>query len=182
MIARLSAFLLFFAFALPLLADEEAAPQPTPKPGFFHRIINVFHKDKAPDKTSTPKKAGKGEKKLLLTLDFSPQPVKLSQGREIRVTLVLTNKTDKLVQLTFPTTQRIEVLLRNEAGKIVTQWSEEQSFNNDAGYVTIDPGEHVQYSVSISGRDLVAGKTFTIEGFFPNYESLRVTRDFVPER
>ena len=65
---------------------------------------------------------------------------------------------------------------------MVTQWSEEQSFSNDSGYVTINPGEHVLYKVTISGRDLVAGKTYTIEGFFPNYENLRVTKEFVPQR
>jgi hypothetical protein len=168
--------LLLLACFHPLLADEETAPAPTPTPGFFHRIINVFHKDKAAEERAQK------EKKLDLTLDFSPQPVKLSEGKEIQVTLVLTNRTGRFAQFTFPTTQRIEVLLRNHAGKLVTQWSEEQSFTNDPGYVTINPGEHVQYTVNISGRDLVPGQTYTIEGFFPNYENLRVTRDFVPQR
>ena len=180
MIVRISALLLLLAFIQPLAANEEtAAPQPTPTPGFFHRVVsavNIFHKDK-------PKaKAAKDEKKLELSLDYAPQPVKLAEGKELRVTLVLTNKTGKFVQLTFPTTQRIEVLLRNDAGKIITQWSEEQSFANDPGYVTVNPGEHVQYAVNISGRDLVPGKTYTIEGFFPNYDDLRVTKEFVPQR
>lgn len=176
MIVRHATLLLLLACVHPLFADEETAPSPTPTPGFFHRIINVFHKDKAAEE------AAQKAKKLDLTLDFSPNPVKLSEGNEIQVTLVLTNKTGKFVQLTFPTSQRIEVLLRDHTGKLVTQWSEEQTFTNDPGYVAINPGEHVQYTVNISGRDLVAGKTYTIEGFFPNYENLRVTRDFVPQR
>lgn len=175
MILRLTVLLLLMASARPLLADEEN-PQasPTPKPGIFHRIINVFHKDNG----DVPAK----EKKLALSLDFAPQPVKLSDGKEIQVTLTLTNDTGRFVQLDFPTTQRVEVLLRNETGKLVTQWSEQQSFTNDPGYVSINPGEHVQYAVSISGRDLVAGKAYTIEAFFPNYENIRATRDFVPQR
>lgn len=176
MIARLTALLLVLATIQPLAADEEPTPSPTPKPGLLHRMINVFHKDNAADA------AAKKEKRLILTLSYTPDPVKLSAGKEIQVTVRLTNKTEKLVQLTFPTTQRIEVLLRNAAGKIVTQWSEEQSFTNDPGYVTINPGEHVEYVVRISGRDLVAGRTYTIEGFFPNYENLRATTNFIPER
>jgi hypothetical protein len=173
MIVRLIVTLLAIAFVQAAFANEESpAPQPTPTPGLWHRILHPFHKDKkAPE-----------EKKLVLAVVFSPQPVKLSQGRELQVTLVLTNKTGKFVQLAFPTTQRIEVLLRNGAGKMVTQWSEEQTFANDPGYVAINPNESVQYTAHISGRDLVAGKPYTIEGFFPNYENLRATKSFVPEK
>jgi len=174
MIVRIITFLILIACVRPLFADEENAPAATPPPSIFHRIIHVFHRDKVDPKTK--------DKKLVLTMDFTPQPVKLTEGNKIQVTLLLTNKTGRFVQLDFPTTQRIEVLLHNQAGKLVTQWSEEQSFTNDAGYVTLDPDEHVEYSVTISGRDLVAGKTYTLEGFFPNYENLRVTRDFVPQR
>jgi hypothetical protein len=174
MIVRIITLLLLMACVRPLLADEENTPAPTPTPGIFHRIIHIFHKDNGGD----PKAK---EKKLELTLDFTPQPVKLSAGKEIQVTLVLTNKTGKFVRLDFPTTQRFEVVLRNQAGKLLTQWSEEQSFANNPGYVTLDPNEHVQYALAISGRDLVAGRTYTIEGFFPNYENLRVARDFVPQ-
>ena len=177
MSVRIIAFLMLLASIHPLFAEEESAtPTPTPRPGIFHRIVNVFHKDK-------PAKDAKGkDKKLELSLDYSPQPMKLSEGNKIQVTVRLTNKTGKFAQLDFPSTQRIEVLLRNQAGKMVTQWSEEQSFSNDPGYVTINPGEHVEYTVTISGRDLVAGKTYTIEAFFPNYENLRTTRAFVPQR
>ena len=173
MTVRIAVFLLLISWALPLFANEENAAPPTPTPGIFHRIVNIFHKDKGDARAK--------DKKLELALNFSPDPVKLSAGKEIQVTLVLTNRTGRFVQLDFPTTQRIEVLLRNQAGKLVTQWSEEQTFANNPGYITIDPGEHVQYTVSISGRDLVPNRTYTIEGFFPNYENLRVTRDFVPQ-
>jgi hypothetical protein len=177
MSVRIIAVLILLASVHPLLAEEDAAtPTPTPRPCILHRIVNVFHKDKAAEE------ARKKAKKLELTVEITPQPVKLSDGNKIQVTVRLTNKTDKFVQLEFPTTQRIEVLLRNPAGKLVTQWSEEQSFTNDPGYVTLDPNEHVEYTVTISGRDLVAGKPYTIEAFFPNYENLRVTRDFVPVR
>jgi hypothetical protein len=179
MIVRIVAFLLFIASIQPLLADEENPQSPTPRPGILHRMLNVFHKGKPAGKALDPKEKNKS---LVLSLSFAPQPVKLSEGNKIQVMLQLTNGTGKFVQLDFPTTQRIEVLLRNQAGKIVSQWSEEQAFSNDAGYITLDPGEHVEYTVTLSGRDLVAGKTYIIEGFFPNYENLRVSKEFVPVR
>ena len=110
MIVRTITLLLLLAWVCPLLADEENTPAATPAPGIFHRIIGVFHKSK--DKDAEAK-----DKKLELTISFAPDPVKLSQGREIQVTLMLTNRTGKFVQLDFPTTQRFEVLLRNQAGE-----------------------------------------------------------------
>lgn len=178
MIFRTVALLLLLTLGNSLFAEEETSPAPTPKPGIVHRVINFFHKDK----TKAASKETKDGKRLDLAMTISPQPLKLSDTHEISVTLTLTNNTDKLTQLDFPTTQRVEVLLRNEAGKMVTQWSENQSFSNDPGYVTINPREHVEYTVSISGRDMVAGKTYTIEGFLPNYDKLRVTKTIIPER
>ena|ERR1700677_1536515 len=178
MIVRIAVSLLFIATLRPALADEENPQAPTPRPSIVHRIFSVFHKDKPADAQDPKIK----EKKLVVSMSFIPQPVKLSEGNKLQVMLQLTNMTGKFVQLDFPTTQRIEVLIRNQAGKIVSQWSEEQSFSNDPGYITLDPGEHVEYAVTLSGRDMVAGKPYTLEGFFPNYENLRVTREFIPER
>lgn len=183
MIVRTVAVLLLLSGIHPLLAEEESSPTPTPRPGLFHRMVNsvnVFHKDKTGDANKPSKKDKNG--KMELALQVSPDPVKLSEGSKIEVTVILTNKSGKMVQLQFPTTQRVEVLLRNGAGKLVTQWSEEQSFSNDPGYVTIDNGERVQYTVTISGRDMAVGQPYTIEGFFPNYVNLRATKTIIPQK
>lgn len=174
------AFLLLLALAGSVFAEEEGTPSATPSPGFFKRAVsavNPFHKkDRAPEDKTGKTRA----KKLELTMEITPQPLKLSETHEIQVKLVLTNNSRQIVQLDFPTTQRIEVLLRNQAGKLVAQWSEEQSFVNDPGYVTINPREHVEYTASVSGRDMVAGQSYTVEGFFPNFEELKVSKTIVP--
>jgi hypothetical protein len=121
-------------------------------------------------------------RKFAAALDISPLPLKLSQTRQIKVTLVLTNKSSSFVHLEFPTTQRIEILIRNKAGKLVTQWSEDQSFANEPSYIAINPGERVEYSESISTREMTAGQQYTIEGFFPNYDELRTSKTIVPEQ
>ena len=96
--------------------------------------------------------------------------------------MTLANKGKKLVQLEFPTTQRIEVLVQNKAGKRVVQWSEDQAFTAEPTLVAINPGERLEYSANVPTRDLAAGETYTLEAFFPNYETLRKTRDLTPEK
>ena len=102
--------------------------------------------------------------------------------RSLKVTLQLVNKGRKMAQLEFPTSQRIEVLVKNAAGKTVEQWSEDQAFTNDPTVETINPGERLEYSASIATRDLAAGQSYTIEAFFPNYEPLRTSKTLVPEK
>ncbi len=117
-----------------------------------------------------------------MTVRVEPLPVMLSETRQLKVTLQLVNKGKKLAQLEFPTTQRIEVLVRNSLGKMVEQWSEDQSFAQELTLVAVNPGERLEYSVSVSTRDLVAGQSYTVEAFFPNYEQLKATKAFIPEK
>lgn len=121
-------------------------------------------------------------KHLLLTMKLEPLPLKLGETRQLKVTLQLTNKSKKFVQLEFPTTQRIEVLVKQKDGKLVEQWSEDQSFSGEPSLVTINPGERLEYAVSVATRDMVAGEPFVIEAFFPNYEALRVEQAITPEK
>ena len=123
-----------------------------------------------------------GNKKLMLSMTVEPQPLKLAETRQMKVTMQVANKSSKLVQLEFPTTQRIEVLVRHASGKLVEQWSEDRSFANEPGMVSINPGERLEYAATLSTRDLAAGESYTVEALFPNYEALRLQRTVVPEK
>ncbi len=157
------------AFALPLgLHAAEEAPAPTPKPGMWQRMLHPFGGPKAPHE--------KGQvtfKQLEMGLKVEPSPVKVSDNRQIKVTLTLTNRGGKMVQLDFPSSQRVEVLLKRKDGKTIEQWSQDQAFNNEPSMVTINSKERLEYSVNVATRDMVAGETYTVEGFFPNYDPLR---------
>ena len=111
-----------------------------------------------------------------------PLAPKLGDTRQLTVTLRLENKGKRLVQLDFPTTQRIEVLVRNTAGKLVEQWSEDQAFQNEPGLVAINPRERLEYTATVSTRDFAADQDYIVEGFFPNYENLRATVKVTPVR
>lgn len=119
--------------------------------------------------------------RLALTMKLAPQPVKLSDDRQINVTVQLENISKHFVQLEFPSTQRIEILVRDDKDKLVTQWSEDRAFETGITYVGINPGERLEYATNVSTRDLEAGKRYTILGFFPQYDTLRAEKTITPE-
>ncbi len=161
--------LLAVAAPLDLLAAEEA-PAPTPKPSLLNRLIHPFGGSKAKAKAPVTT-----FRQLEMGLLVDPNPVKLTDHRQVKVTLTLTNRGGKMQQLDFPTSQRVEVLLKNKDGKTIEQWSQDQAFTNEPTLVTINPKERLEYSVNVATRDMAAGETYTVEGFFPNFDQLRKT-------
>jgi hypothetical protein len=123
---------------------------------------------------------GKEWKNLVPTISIDPTPLKLSEVRSMKVTLQLANRGKKLAQLEFPTTQRIEILLKDASGKLIERWSEDQAFENEPTVVAINPAERLEYTATVATRDLQAGQTYTVEGFFPNYEQLRAVKPLTP--
>ena len=170
---------LLAALALPAHAAEEAPPAP-PKPGMMHRLLHPFGGSAAPEPAA--KKKDVSLTGLEMSVALEPVALKLSESHTVKVTVTLANKGKKLIQLGFPTTQRIEVLVKNKAGKRVVQWSEDQAFTNEPTLVAINPGERLEYSANVPTRDLVAGETCTLEAFFPNFDTLRKTRELTPEK
>ena len=185
-------------------AHAEDAPPPTPKPGLLSRTwtstkklnplpaigklnpmptigkLNPFgHKNEA---QQAGKQVAAMFKGLAMTMSVEPAAPNLGEHKQIAVTLRLQNKGKKLVQLDFPTTQRIEVLVKNSIGKTVEQWSEDQAFQNEPSLVTINPGERLEYNATIATRDFAAGQEYTVEGFFPTYDMLRSSVKMVPVR
>jgi hypothetical protein len=174
-VAALLFALLFFTSAAR--ATEES------KPGWWTRTLRFFHLARHSE-NNDGNRATVRLKELALTMQLSPLPLKLSDTRQLKVTLLLANRSSgRFVHLQFPTTQRFEILIHDtERNKLVTQWSEDQSFSNEPAYVTINPGERVEYNAVISTRDLVAGRAYTVEAFFPNFDKLRIQQAIVPEK
>jgi hypothetical protein len=131
-------------------------------------------KTDAPAKIKDPKLRG-----LTLTLEISPQPVKLSEVRQLDVRATLANQGKKEVELSFGTDQRIEIYLMNSADVILTKWSENHAIEQKPGTVLINPQEHIEYNEKISTRELTRDKVFVAEVFFPQYPELRVRQKFM---
>lgn len=167
---RLTCFLIALALATPLSAQE-----PTPgKRSWWSRLLNPFQSSNpAPDYKDARLRG------LILELKLSPQPVKLSEVRQLQVNTKLTNVHKRAVVLDFPTEQRFEIYLRNSTEAILTIWSDNHAFEDKPGTVLINPSEHVDYPTSIATRDLTANKVFICEVFFPQYPELRVRQKFL---
>jgi Intracellular proteinase inhibitor len=163
-------------------ADATPAPGMPQHPGLFNRIYHTLHL--AEDKPAEQKKEEESKlpqwKHLALVLTIDPQPMKLSETHQFKVTLKLENLAKKPVQIDFPTSQRIEVLVKNSEGKMIEQWSEGQTFTNEPGVVSVNPGERLEYGAMLSTRGLNSSQRYTVEGFFPNYESLHSMKELIP--
>ena len=116
-----------------------------------------------------------------MNLQVSPQPVRLSEIRQLEVKVLVNNLGDHLVNLEFPTDQRIEVQLLDSSGTVLTKWSDNHAIKEAPANILINPGEHIEYKESIATRDLTPGKVFTAEVFFPQYPELKIRQKFMTE-
>jgi len=129
-----------------------------------------------------PKYENKKLRGLVLSLQVSPQPVRLSEVRQMEVKVTVSNLGNRMVNLEFPTDQRIEVQLLNAGDMVLTKWSDNHAIKESPGVVLINPGEHIEYKESIATRDLTPGRVFTAEVFFPKYPELRIRQKFMTEQ
>lgn len=183
-------------FSASLLAQETSPPVPeqnassagatgTPTPkttttmqkrGLFGRMLHPFSSSDV-----LPKYGDKRLRGLVLDLQVAPQPVRLSEVRQLEIKLTVTNMGTRMIQLDFPTDQRIEIRLLNAADAALTKWSENHAIKEKPASVLINPGEHVEYKENIATRDLTPNKVFTAEVFFPKYPDLKIRQKFLTE-
>ncbi|HXM32935.1 MAG TPA: BsuPI-related putative proteinase inhibitor [Chthoniobacterales bacterium] len=173
--SRSFAFALIYLAAATRLLAEDPTPNASPekKGGWFTRMLHPFQSSGAPT-YKDPRLRG-----LVLDLKLSPQPVKLSEVRQLEVKVTLTNVSKRAVILDFPTDQRLEIYLRNSADEILTKWTDNHAFENHPAAVLINPGEHIFYPETIATRDLTPNKVFIVEVFFPQYPELRIRQKFL---
>lgn len=173
--------LLILALLFSCTAVHAVEEKSTPKPGLLKRATQwvwPFKKKPAEARRAEP---GKAWRKLVASMTITPDPIKLAEVRTFKVILQVANTGRKLVQLDFPTTQRIEILVNDKNGRRVELWSEDQAFQNEPTLVTINPGERLEYVANVATRDLKAGETYVVEGFFPNFDQLRTSRRITPQ-
>ena len=163
--------LLVLAVSAGALA-EDAAPAATPeKRSWWNRL---FHRREQLSEYKDPRLNG-----LVLTLELSAQPIRLSETRQMEVNVTITNRARRPVTLEFPDAQRFEIYLRTSSEKILTTWSDNHAFAATPTTVLINPNEHIEYAETIATRELTPNKVFICEVFFPKYPELRVRQKFL---
>ena len=166
--------LVYLAAAAHLLAEDPTpAASPEKKGGWFTRMLHPFQSSGAPSYKDARLRG------LVLDLKLSPQPVKLSEVRQLEVKVTLTNVSKRAVILDFPTDQRLEIYLRNSADEILTKWTDNHAFEKNPAAILINPGEHIFYPETIATRDLTPNKVFIVEVFFPQYPELVIRQKFL---
>ena len=115
---------------------------------------------------------------LALTLRLEPVPVKLSETRRVEATLRLENVSSRFIHLEFASAQRFDVLVRDAAGRVVVQWSEDRMFAMALGYV----GINLEYHAGFSTRDLQSGKRYGVTALVTGRDDLKVELPLVPEK
>jgi hypothetical protein len=199
MMTRLS--VLFSAICFAGCATQ-APDEPARKPGFLERAWSGAQSgsqklwqstktgaaegwDSAKDLAKSPFKKRKGTKSkdtsLLTVIHVSPESVKVPATRSIEVKVTVTNQAKSSTLLEFPTSQHLEVVVKNETGAVIERWSDDQRISRDAGFVTVNPGERLEYAATISTRGMSAGKTYTIEASVPGYPAASAKKVIVPQ-
>jgi hypothetical protein len=169
---------LVFALVTLAMAARLCAEEPTATPekrGWLSRLLHPFQSSSNP----APNYKDARLRGLVLELKLSPEPVKLSEVRQLQVNLTLKNISKRAVVLDFPSEQRFEVYLRNSTEAILTIWSDNHAFEDKPATVLVNPQEHIDYPATIATRDLSPNKVFICEVFFPQFPELRIRQKFM---
>ncbi len=155
--------------------EQESASSPgPPRRGLFGRMLHPFSASAPIPRYKDVKLDG-----LVLDLQIRPQPVKLSEVRQLEVRAILTTLSDRPTTLDFANDQRIEIYLRNSAEAILTKWSDNHAMKETPGTLVINPQETIEYKETIATRELAPNKVYIAEVFFPKYPELRARQKFM---
>jgi Intracellular proteinase inhibitor len=107
-------------------------------------------------------------------LKVEPAQFSLAERRELDSTYTVRNNTKKIIRLDFNTTQRIDILTFDPAGKIIEKWSEDRLFLLQEGVVIVNPKERIEYSEKVATRDMKPLEPYTIKADiigYPDYSA-----------
>jgi len=98
-----------------------------------------------------------------ITVACEPSPVVLKKHQKITVLVRVHNGGKRTQLLEFQTSQRADAVLRGADGQIVARAASALPLQNDPGLVTVNPGERLEYALSLPTNAMVAGRKYTLE-------------------
>ncbi len=126
------------------------------------------------------KKPGAAGGPAPMTLTVDPSDISLSQTSELDVSLKISNARKHEIELTYPDNQRLEILIKDSSGNVVSRWSEDRAFDRQEGFTEINPDEYVIYAEHISTGKMKAGENYTIEASLANQEGFTTSTRVTP--
>jgi len=110
-------------------------------------------KDKAPAKLP-----------VQVEVECTPSPIFLKDTPKVQVRVRALNVGKRAQLFEFPSARRVEAVLRDEAGQIVSRGSYDVAVRTEAGMVTtLNPGERLEYELTLATSGLQVGKVYTLE-------------------
>lgn len=113
-----------------------------------------------------------------LTID--PPSFSLADRREVEGIYTLRNNTGKLIRLDYPTSQRIDIVTRDENGNVIDRWSDDRAFKPQEGIVVINPKERIEYREKIPTREMKPGQPYTIQAEIVGYPEYTAAQPVTP--
>lgn len=124
-----------------------------------------------PDKTVPPP----------LQIFVEPASFSVTETPELAVSFKITNNKKQILFLEFPTNQRIDILVKEKNGTVITRWSEDRSFDAVSGVVTVNPKESVFYTEKIPTTMMKDGTTYTLEVSVVEHPDYTLTQSITPQ-
>jgi len=115
-----------------------------------------------------------------MRVKVNPDVIRLSDTRTLEVHLQLINRSKKPINLLFNDSRKYDFILRDANGKKLAQWSDDQPVNQTPGYVIINPGERAEFVGNVSTRDMVAGRTYSLEAVVIGYDKMHQVIQLTP--
>ncbi len=104
-----------------------------------------------------------------------------SSANNVRMTFTIKNTGKRTYTLSFPSSQRYDVVIKNPAHQLVYKWSLDKKFTDDVGAVIINPTDRIGYVETISFNTLYAPLetgVYTVEFNLANYPEISATALF----
>jgi hypothetical protein len=119
-------------------------------------------------------------RKTTENLTIDPPGFSLADRREIEGVYTLRNNTGKLIRLDYETSQRIDIVTKDENGNVIDRWSDDRAFKPQDGVVILNPKERIEYREKIPTRDMKAGQPYTIQADVVGYPEYTATKPVTP--
>jgi hypothetical protein len=122
----------------------------------------------------------KGSSKPALILTVEPAQFSLAQTSELEVTLRISNEARHEFEIQYPDNQRLEILVKDPQGNVISRWSQDRAFDPREGFVEVNPKEFISYTERLSTSGMKPGTPYVIEASLAHQEGYTISRTVTP--
>lgn len=114
-------------------------------------------------------------------LFIEPSAFSVTEIPELNISFKITNNKKRMLMLEFSTNQRIDILVKDAHGSVLSRWSEDRTFDSIPGIVTINPKESVFYTEKIPTSMMHDGEAYVIEASVVGHPEFTLSQKITPQ-